>query len=260
MDDAGRSSFIPEPSRTGGAQSTVASSRRSTPGTGDDELRPRPATRAWKSARAFIVLVTVTIVFWLVHEPVLRGFGGLLAANDPVGHADVLVVSQASGRAAAFEAARLYRAGTAPRIVLPSWTVDPLDERVRSLGIPFLSIPDLAHAILVKSGVPERSIVQLPDRVDGSDTEVAAVTRYLREAHVASVVYIAPATHVARVRWMLHHQLPTSVRVMVRSPDDDGFAVDGWWRSRDQAREVMSEALRWANTALLGDAWREPDR
>jgi uncharacterized SAM-binding protein YcdF (DUF218 family) len=211
--------------------------------------------------RRLVLLLSLAALaagFWYQREHLLRGIGDLLIADDPLEHVEAIVVSQASGRADAFEAARLYHEGLAEHIVLPTWVPDPLDAEVRCLGLTFLSIPDLARAILERTGVPPEAIVQLPDQVDGSETEVAAVAKYLRTAGVTSVLYIAPRSHGARIRWMLRRRLPSVTRVVVRGPLADDFARGAWWRSRDQSREVMSEGLRWANTLLLGDAWREP--
>jgi hypothetical protein len=45
--------------------------------------------------------------------------------------------------------------------------------------------------------------------------------------------------------------------VIVRASPDDPFHPEGWWRDRHNSREVIMESLRWVNSLLLGDLWRE---
>lgn len=196
---------------------------------------------------------------WLARRPFLTAVGGALVADDALVPADVIVVSSASARADALEAARLYAAGISPRLVIAEWVREPVDVEIERLGVPFLHVTALARAILERSGVPPSAITVLPGAASGTEDEVAAVAAYVPDAGIRSVLYVGPRTHTARARWLLRHRLPPSVRVAARGPAADDFAADGWWRSRDQSREVMAEYLRWLNSALLGDAWRSGD-
>jgi uncharacterized SAM-binding protein YcdF (DUF218 family) len=213
-----------------------------------------------RSRRRLGLLVAVTVllaVLWLARTPLLVAIGGALVAEDALAPADVIVVSNANARAAALEAARLYADGVSRRLVMAEWVHEPVDAEVQRLGVPLLAVTELARAILERSGVPPAAITVLPGAASGTEDEVAAVSAYLRRTDgVRSLLWVGPRTHTARARWLLRDAVPPSVRVAVRSSSRDDFAVDGWWRSRDQSREVMTEYVRWVNSAVLGDAWR----
>ena len=171
--------------------------------------------------------------------------GRALVAEDPIARADLVVVSNADVRSAALEAVALYRAGAAPRIGLMPWRRDALDDRIRAMGVSYLGFTELAAAIMERAGVPPAAVVVLPATVDGTRSEVRAVGAYVREAGIASVVYVTTRSHTARVRRMLLREIGPGAVVSVRAARDDPFRPDGWWRQRATARELVTEYIRW---------------
>jgi uncharacterized SAM-binding protein YcdF (DUF218 family) len=167
----------------------------------------------------------------------------------------MIVVSMSDIRADAVEAASLYRRGMGAAVILPTIRNYPIDDEIRRLGVPYPSPTALAAAILEYGGVPKSAIDVVPDAVDGTDTEVAAVTAFVRQRMPRSVLFLTARSHTARARWLLRRQLPVQVQLTVRSPRSDGFAPDTCWHSREQSRDVVMEYLRWVNTLLLGDLW-----
>jgi uncharacterized SAM-binding protein YcdF (DUF218 family) len=149
----------------------------------------------------------------------------------------------------------LYRRGMGTTVALPTVLVSPVDDEIRRLGVPYPSPTALAAAILEYGGVPKSAIDVVRDAVDGTDTEVAAVTAFVRQRMPRSVLFLTARSHTARARWLLRRQLPVQVQLTVRSPRSDGFAPDAWWQSRDQSRDVVLEYLRWVNSLVLGDLW-----
>jgi uncharacterized SAM-binding protein YcdF (DUF218 family) len=204
-----------------------------------------------------IVLAAALGALWIARRPILGGAGALLIAEDPVAPAAVVVVSNASARGDALEAARLYGTGLTRRIVVPPWTSDAVDDAVVALGVPYLRTTDLVLAILTRSGVPRDAIVVLPDPVDGLNAEVAAVARFARTDPPPSLRFVTERTHTRRARWLLHRALPASVEITVSSPPMDTFSPDTWWTTRENTRELTMEYLRWINT-LLRDRWQRP--
>lgn len=216
----------------------------------------RKSGRVRRGRLVLLGAAALLAALWVGRRPILVGVGHALVAEDALGPADLLVVSNAATRADALEAARLYDQKISARIAIAEWYVDPVSAEIHCLGIPLLDPTDLARAILERSGVPAAAILVMPGRAEGTEDEVAATVAYVRaNASVRSVLFLAPRTHTARVRWLLRRRLPPAVRVAVRSGPYDTFSPDDWWHSRDASREVMSELLRWVNSGLLGDAW-----
>lgn len=212
--------------------------------------------RLSRRLRLAVAVAALAAVAWLGAEPILTAVGAALIVEDPVAPVDVVVVSLAAARADAFEAADLYRAGVAPRIVLCRWQREPLDEELERLGVPWLPVHELAAAILRQRGVPTTAIQMLDTPIDGLNSEIAAVAELVHATRPASLLYVTAPSHTRRARWLLRRLLPEGTVLRVRGAVRDGFSPDGWWRSRDHSREVAMEYLRWANTFGLRDLWR----
>ena len=199
-----------------------------------------------------VVLALASLCVW--RTPALRILGSALVAEGPLESADVVVVSNASPVADAFEAASLYRTGYAQEIIIPRFAPERRVDDLHRLGIPYLPQTELMEAVLEHSGVPSAAIRILPDRVDGTEREIRAVAEFVKQQRPRSVLFVTARSHTARSAWLLRRTLPAGIEVIVRSPRDDLFDPGSWWQSRGQAREVAVEYLRWGNT-LLGDLW-----
>jgi uncharacterized SAM-binding protein YcdF (DUF218 family) len=212
--------------------------------------------RRSRRLRLAALLLGLTVAAWLGRAPVLTGIGTALTADDPVAPAAVIVSSLAAVRADALEAAKLYRDGVAPRVVLCRWQAEPLDAEMRRLGVPWLTAHELAAAVLERSGVPAGAIDLLDAEVDGLNSEVAAVAAFARASRPASLLYVTARSHGRRARWLLRRLLPPDIALRVHAPTLDPFRPDSWWRSRESSRELAMEYLRWANTLGLRDLWQ----
>jgi len=203
-----------------------------------------------------LLLVVAAVAAWEARRAILSSAGALVVSDDPLGPAELMVVSYASARADALEVARLYGAGISSRVVVLTWRAEPLDDEMRHLGVPYLPATELVQAILGRGGVPAEAIVVLPERVDGLNSEIAVLSVFARERPIGSLLFVTARTHTARARWLLRRFLPAGTRVAVHSPPTDRFSPQSWWASRDQSRELGYEYLRWLNTFVLRDPWR----
>jgi uncharacterized SAM-binding protein YcdF (DUF218 family) len=159
----------------------------------------------------------------------------VLVAEEPPVPAEVLVVSIAKSKAAALEAAYLYQQQISARVMLFTWDSEPIAATLRQLGIADPSRTELARMILEQSGVPANAIEVLPDLVDGTETEIAAVATFVRQRMPVSLLFITARSHTARARWLLRREVSPHTRVYVTSSRFDHFAVESWWRKRDQS-------------------------
>lgn len=214
----------------------------------------RSSPRARRALQLCLALLVMAALAWSARRAILVGAASLLVNEDPLSQSDVMVVSNIIPRATALEAAVLYKQQISPRVLMTGWVHDPLVEKTRELGIPYLDAPAISRLILEHSGVPPSAITVLPDEVDGTNSELAAIAAYASRAHLASLLIITARSHTARSKRLLRRALP-GVRVSVRSSRFDAFRVDAWWRERDQGREIVTEYLRMYNSVLLGDVW-----
>jgi len=218
-----------------------------------------PTSSARRRVRTVAVTLAVVVVaVWIARRPLLVAIGSMLVVEDALAPVDVIVISSAGVREDSLEAAQLYHDGISRRLVVAKWFDEPLDAELRRIGVQNLDATSLALAILEHSGVPSSAVTVVPGPVAGTEDEVVATADYVRAVAAHSVLFLAPRTHTARARWLLRRRLPPAVQLVVRSGRLDHFEVDGWWRHRDQSREVMAEYFRWLNSALLGDRWHSP--
>lgn len=203
--------------------------------------------------RIVVVAVFALVVLWSARETILDAVAGALVHADPLTAADVIVVSQANGAGDALEAADLYLAGLAPLVVVPRWVPRPYERQIRSLGVIYPTAHELAREVLIRKGVPRPAIIVLEDPVDGLTSETTAVAAFARAKQVESMIFVTVRSHSARAAHLLHAHLGDSTRVVVTSPHQDRFPAPDWWRRRDQAREVVTEYIRWI-TSLAGPA------
>lgn len=192
---------------------------------------------------------------WLVRRPLLRAVGGALVAEDAIAPVEVIAASHADGRASALEAAALFREGVGRRVVVAEWERDPLTEKLRERGVPYLAPHELTVAILEKSGVPRKAITVLPGQVDGTNPELTVLIRFLHRERPDGLLYVTSRSHTARAAERLRREAP-GARILVRASRWDDFDPDRWWERRGSSREVWTEYLRWFNSRILGDAWR----
>ncbi|MFM7144158.1 MAG: hypothetical protein ACKO2K_19825 [Alphaproteobacteria bacterium] len=222
-------------------------------------LRPdRRRPRRGRALRLGVALAVAAGLAWWAREPLLAAVGDAVVAEDEPMHADVAVASLSDARTTAFEAARLHRDGWVRKVVVFTWWDSKLDRTMRDLGVPVLTPDEASVAILERLGVPPEAIEVRAEPVNGTGAEIAALAALARERGLGGVVYVTARSHSARARWMLGRALAPGTAIAVRAPREDSFDPDGWWRSRDDARELLAEIGRWANVVVLRDAWSSP--
>lgn len=200
------------------------------------------------------ILLALTLV-WSARRSIFVGAAAILVEDDPLAPAQIIVPSHSMSQETALEAALLYEQQVSAHIVMTDWIEDPVAENIRKLGIRPLDTTQLNKYILERSNVPSSAITILPDRADGTGSEIAAIAAFAQRCQLRSILVITARSHTARTKWLLQRKLPRAVRVFVRSPRFDRLAVDTWWHERDQSREIVTEYLRWFNTVLLQDLW-----
>src|SRR5205823_14147570 len=134
---------------------------------------PRMRSRGprWGSV-LFIVLVLVAgvlVAVPAVREPILRAAGWALVADEPVGVADIIVISLDSGGAGALEAADLVKSAIATRVAI--FTDPPSGEDLEFIrrGLPYED--ESARQIRQLGWLGVTDVVQIPRTEAGTEGE-----------------------------------------------------------------------------------------
>ena len=216
--------------------------------------------RLGSGAAALLLLLFGAAALWEWREPALTTLGGLLVEETPPAPADLVAVFDNDVPAAA-TAADLVAKGYAPRILLfkPPPAAD--EKLLDRLGIPVPTHHELLILVMQRLGVASEAIVVEPVVAPATemDTSVAvqATARYAQSHDATRVIVITARSHTRRAALLLRRGLSRSAVVIVRAAPDDPFHPEGWWRDRSNSREVIMESVRWINSFLLGDLWRE---
>ncbi|HEY6482690.1 MAG TPA: hypothetical protein VIY54_04110 [Steroidobacteraceae bacterium] len=199
------------------------------------------AARLWSVLLIGLLLCLTAMALPQSRDALLRSAGRALVAGDAIGHADAIVISSDSGAAGVLEAADLFHAGAAPRIAVFSTPSDPAQRELRHRGIPFDSPAALSIQLLHALGVT--AIEQLPDAVEGTADEGAALHRWCTAHSFHTIIFVSTADHSRRTRRVLHRALAASgTHVEVRYARYSAFDPDGWWHSRDGQRTQITES------------------
>jgi hypothetical protein len=175
-----------------------------------------------------------------VWEPFLRAAGWALVANEPIGPADIIVISLDSGGAGALEAADLVQSGIAKRVAV---FVDPPSGEDREFVRRGLTSEDAsARQIrqLMELGVGD--VVQIPRTDDGTQGGGQVLPPWCDQHQFRSVVFVAAKDHSRRSRRVLDRVMkghPT--RLTVQPEHYSSFDPDRWWETRRGIRTEIIE-------------------
>jgi len=212
-----------------------------------------PVRRRWGRVLGVLAFVVAAIaVTTLLREPILRGAGRALIADDPLEPADIIVVSVSARGAGLLEAAELVRRGVSSRVAVFEELPSALDHELARRGILFESDSSRSVTSLRALGVPV--VEEIPGGEGGSEAEVGAITRWSRQRKWRSIVVVSAADHSRRLRRLLHRSIGAdTTRVMVRPTRNFGFDPDRWWQTREGVRTGVFELQK-----LLLDVVRHP--
>jgi hypothetical protein len=198
----------------------------------------RPRWGAVLTALALAAFAVVAIR--PLREPVLRAAGwALVANNEPVGPADMIVLSIDSGGAGALEAADLVQSGVSKRVAVFEDPPSGEDFEFIRRGLPYEDAAARQIRQLKMLGVTD--VVRIP-KVDGTESEGQVLPQWSDEQHLRSIVVVVTKDHSRRLRRVLDRDMnghPT--HVTVRAARYSNFDPDRWWETRGGVRIEIFE-------------------
>jgi uncharacterized SAM-binding protein YcdF (DUF218 family) len=209
------------------------------------------------SRRALAIAAGALLVLALFALPLLRAAGRFLVEDDPLQHADAIVVLTGSYPDRIIEAATLYREGWAPRIILCREPENSGFRKLQSLGVKVPRLFELNASVAEQLGVPAAAITVL-DRPAGSTySEAEVVLADVLQRGYRAILLVTSKYHSSRAGRISRYLADGRVQIIVRSARDDDFQADGWWRDRPSTRRVVIEYQKLV-TFLLLDRWLLP--
>lgn len=183
----------------------------------------------------------ISIVLAGATAAVFLTVGKWLVVEDPLTHADVIVVLSGRLPERALEAARIYKAGYADQVWI-SPPVSPADE-LKAMDISYLGEDFYNEKVLIAQGVPPDAI-RILDRPDANtEAEVRQTVEDLRAMDYHSVIIVTSKPHTRRVRAIWWKLVGSEPRMSVRFASDDSYDGAHWWRHTRDSLDVLRETL-----------------
>jgi uncharacterized SAM-binding protein YcdF (DUF218 family) len=182
------------------------------------------------------------LLLGFAHVPILREVAAFLIIEDSLEPAAAIVALGGNPPFREMEAARLYDAGWAPRVVIVRGARREESKAFRDLGIEVAESWELSREVLIQQGVPRSAILVPNEEAEGTLEELQAVYRALGSMD-APVILVTSKYHTRRTRLTWHHVSEGRSRGIVRSSGRDPFDPSRWWRERRFVLSLVREYL-----------------
>ncbi len=198
-------------------------------------------TESTSRLRRWLIPGGIIVVLVVVAATMFFTVGSWLVVEDPLVHADVIVVLSGRLPERAVEAAQIYKAGYADQVWI-SPPVSPVDD-LKAMKISYLGEDFYNEKVLIAKGVPPDAI-RILDRPDANtEEEVRQIAEDLRKLQFHSVIIVTSKAHTRRVRTIWRKLVGSDPRMMVHYAQDDTYDGAHWWRHTHDALDVMRETL-----------------
>ena len=175
---------------------------------------------------SFLLLFLIAVVY-IFRTQLLTDLASFLIVDDKPHKGDVIFVLNGDVNTRPFLAAKLFREGQAPRIIIARAE----DEPAVKAGI-FPNDTDVAIRILKKLGVPGEkiSLIPVPGGVTSTRDEAVALRRYADAHGIRRIILVTSAFHTRRAMWIMRKILAGSPATIVSAPaPHDKFDKASWW-------------------------------
>jgi hypothetical protein len=216
---------------------------------GDIALMKRSGPRSTAILVVLALAASAIVAVRSLREPILRAAGWALVVDEPVGPADIIVLSLDSGGAGALEAADLVQSGISKRVAVFRDPPSGEDYEFIRRGLPYEDEGARQIRQLASLGVTD--VVPI-SRVDGTEGEGQVLPLWCDEQHFRSIVTVATKDHSRRLRRVLDRVMrghPT--HVTVQAARYSSFDPDRWWETRGGIRTEIIELQKLLLDVLL---------
>lgn len=185
---------------------------------------------------SLVFLLAFLCGIYVIRHPLLRLAGSFWVVQDPLEHADAIVVLGDDNFAAdrASRAAELFRAGWAPEVVAGG-------RMLRS----YFSVAELIERDLESRGVPPSAVVRLDLQGNDSREDAEALRRLALERSWRRLLVVTTNYHTRRIRYIFRKIFRPDISVDVVGVDDASFDPDNWWKSIEGRELFWREALNY---------------
>lgn len=199
-----------------------------------------PIPTQGRRLRRILALVTVVAVAAGVY--VFFHLGTFMAREDPLAKADVIFVLAGTLVERPLEAAELYKAGYAPRIVVTRAPSEQGVFRLKELGIEIATLFDLNREVLLRLDVPNEALLSPPQVHDNTAAEARTLRQLVEQHKWRRIIVVTSKYHLRRSGLAIRRALRgTGAEVILRGSRYDESTPGEWWKRRRDIRWLASE-------------------
>jgi len=198
-------------------------------------------TESRPKLRRRLIWAGILIVLAAIGFLVFFDIGQWLVVQDPLVHADAIVILSGQLPDRAIEAARLYHAGYAEQV----WVSQPISpaEELKTMKIFYLGEDFYNEKVLLAKRVPADAIRILERPSANTEEEVREIEQILRRNNSHNVIVVTSKAHTRRVRTIWNKLVGSDPHAIVRFANDDPYDGAHWWRHTHDALDIVRESL-----------------
>jgi len=198
-------------------------------------------TESRPKLRRRLIWAGILIVLAAIGFLVFFDIGQWLVVQDPLVHADAIVILSGQLPDRAIEAARLYHAGYAEQV----WVSQPISpaEELKTMKIFYLGEDFYNEKVLLAKRVPADAIRILERPSANTEEEVREIDQMLRRNNSHNVIIVTSKAHTRRVRTIWNRLVGSDPHAIVRFANDDPYDGAHWWRHTHDALDIVRESL-----------------
>ena len=200
----------------------------------------RARRRSWPFVAA--VALGLVVFAYAARAAILRQSAEIWIVSDPLKPADAIAVLGGGITLRPFVAARLYKRGLAPKILVSNFRPGPL---VRiGLVAPHA---DETRRLLVKLGVPADAITSFGKDLASTYDEARALADWAKNNGAHTIIVPTEIFASRRQRWILDRELaPAGARVILDAITPPDYNVGNWWRHVQGLISFQNEVIKYA--------------
>jgi uncharacterized SAM-binding protein YcdF (DUF218 family) len=185
----------------------------------------------------------VTIVLLLAaHAPLLRAAASFLIIEDPLTPATAILALGGGTPFREIEAANLYKARWAPRVIIGRDSGSVETKTLEQLGVRLQEGWEVSRDVLMRLGVPDEAIRIWQFQTGGTLEELKWLFEAIDEKN-APVILVTSKVHTRRARLTWQYITEGRSPAIVRAASGDPFEPNDWWKKRRFAESVLHEYL-----------------
>ena len=201
-----------------------------------------PRRALWLGA----VLLAAMVLAGFAHAWLFRSVASFLIVEDPLEHAAAIVVLGGQLPFREMEAAKFYREGWAPLLVIVRGARREEAKALQDLRIEYKEGWELSREVLIRQGVPPSAILVPEEEAEGTLEESQAAFRAVKPDNIP-VILVTSKYHTRRTRLTWNYVTNGRSRAIVRAAGQDPFDPTRWWRERRFLLSVVREYLGLVN-------------